>query len=338
MKRSFFPSISIVSVNLNSDLKVFKKSLESINMQVYPQENIEHVIFDGGSKNGSIELAREFKCNVTVRKDLRDRAEERQYLALKKAKNDIILIFEPDNIMPDNEWLRRMIEPFSEDKNVFCTFNAYNCIKKDMPLLTKYCALFGVSDPVLHYLQKSEKLTWYEKKYKKGKILKQNKNFIITQFDNTSLPTLGDNGCLIKRDVFRKTKLTQKTFIHLDFFQEMLDLGFTTYGVVRNCIIHMTGSSIKKMIARRLHYRKIYFEEMVEQRKYLVYNTKRMKDVVHLLTFCIFTITLIEPLVKSFRGFISKREVAWFLHPLICWFFLLGYFQFSLQRILNRKK
>lgn len=335
--KKMLPTISIVSVNLNSDIATFRKSLLSIKMQDYPQKNVEHIIFDGGSTNGSVELARRFKCNVFIRKDLMDRAEERQYLALKKAKNDIILILEPDNILPNRQWLKQMVEPFYANKDIFCTFNAYNCVDSTMPLLTKYCALFGVSDPVLHYLQKSEKLTWYEKKYSKGTVLRRNKYFTITSFDVLSLPTLGDNGCLIKKSVFLKTKMTQKDFVHLDFFQEMLSQGYNKFGVVHNCVIHVTGASIKKMIIKRLLYRKIYSDDRIGKRKYLVYDQSQLKDVVNILKFCLFTITLIEPLTKSIRGFLSRRDPAWFLHPIICWVFLLGYFQFSLHKVFNKK-
>jgi len=114
---------------------------------------------DGGSKNGAIELAREFGCKVIVRKDLQKEINARMYVGVKKAKNDIIAIIETDNPLPSNDWLNRMVEPFLKEKNIFCTFNTYNFFTKDMSLLTRYCALVGVSDPVLYYLGKSEKMS-----------------------------------------------------------------------------------------------------------------------------------------------------------------------------------
>jgi len=67
------PSISIITTCFNSNLALFRQVLLTIDQQKYPKYLIEHIVMDGGSKNGAIELAREFGCKVIVRKDYKRR-------------------------------------------------------------------------------------------------------------------------------------------------------------------------------------------------------------------------------------------------------------------------
>lgn len=333
--KNVLPSISIVTTAFNSDLTIFNKVLQTIAEQEYPKNLIEHIVVDGGSQNGLIELAKEFNCKVIQRKDLQEEINARMYIGAKQAKNDIIAIIETDNVLPSKDWLNWMVEPFLIDNNIFCTFNAYNYFSKEMSLLTKYCALFGVSDPVLYYLGKSEKMSWHNLLYTKGEVIKRYPRFTTVRFVSNTLPTLGDNGCLIKREVFLKTKLTEKNFIHLDLFSELLDLGYNTFGTVNIGISHITGSNIIKMIRRRLLYRKTFFEKRKTERKYLLYNPNSLKDRINLFKFFLFTVTFIEPLYESIWGFLRVRELAWFLHPIMCYIFLIGYGKHELSKLVR---
>jgi hypothetical protein len=311
--------------------------LESIKSQDYNKNKIEHIVADGGSTNGSIELAKKYSCKVIVKKELQEEINARMYEGIKKSNNEIIAIIETDNILPDKSWFKRMIEPFIDHKDIFCTYNSHNCYSKNMSLLSRYCSLFGVSDPVLYYLNKSDKLSWNKSEsYNKGVILERNSNYTMVEFDQTSLPTLGDNGCLFRREVFTKSIIPQNDFIHLDLFSELLTLGYKNFGVVHNCIYHITGTSIFGMIKRRLYYRNVYFENKRSIRKYLVFNPRSNRDKINLLKFCIYTITLIEPISQSIRGFLKIYDFAWFLHPFMCWIYLIGYGQLELKKSFSK--
>ncbi|MEK7592864.1 MAG: glycosyltransferase family 2 protein [Patescibacteria group bacterium] len=332
-----YPTISIVTTSYNSNLEIFESVLKSIKEQDYPRNKIEHLIADGGSTNGAIELAKKYNCKVIVKKEFQEEINARMHEGIKQSKNEIITIIETDNILPDISWLKRMTEPFIDHKDIFCTFNSRNCYSKDMSPLSRYCALFGVSDPVLYYLNKSDKLPWSKPEtYDKGQKLECNNNYSIVSFDHDTLPTLGDNGCLYRRDAFNRSKISQTNFIHLDLFTELLSLGYQKFGVVHNCIYHVTGSSIFNMIKRRLYYRKVYFENKRNARKYLVFNPHSNTDKINLVKFCIFTATWVEPIIQSIKGFNKIPDPAWFLHPLICWIYLIGYAQFEVRKALSK--
>src|SRR5439155_16961430 len=138
-----FPSISIVTCTYMSDLSRFTKVLESVKKQNYPKYLIEHLIMDGGSKNGTLELAKKYGCKVYSDPSYKDVAQKRASIGIMKSKNELILILEDDNILPSKNWLAEMVVPFIENKTIFCTFSAYNSYEKVMNDTTKYCALFG---------------------------------------------------------------------------------------------------------------------------------------------------------------------------------------------------
>jgi len=151
-----YPSITIFTGTLNPSLDIFRQSLESIKMQKYIG-NLQHIVYDGGSTNGCIEMARHYGCTVKIFPGSVDEGSRRLYTSLKEATGDLSVFLESDNILTSADWLARMVEPFGEP-GVFCTSSAYNSYDPTMDPLTKYFALIGSPDPTLYYLHKSDKI------------------------------------------------------------------------------------------------------------------------------------------------------------------------------------
>lgn len=331
-----FPTISIATVVYNTNLQIFKESLESVKNQDYPKNRIEHIVFDGGSDNGTIELARSYGCIVVVRPDLRPDTESRKSLSIMAAKNEIILFLEGDNVLVGKEWLKTMVLPFVENKKIFSTFSMHNSFTKNMPLLTKYCALIGASDPPVCYLGKADKIMYDEKRYNKGKIIKELQQYYVVQFTKDTLPTLGNNGHMVKRSVISKVNKDPKIFLHTDAFFDMLCLGFDTYGVVKNSIIHYTGSDILKLYQRRVRFKEIYRDAYIRKRVYLIFDYNSQKDRWNLFKFIIFSLTFIQPFLRAVRGYLHVPEPAWFLHPIVCFVAVIMYTKSEASYLLRR--
>src|SRR4029079_4805093 len=192
------PTISIVTCCFNTDLKIFRLTLEALKKQNYPRKKIQHIVMDGGSTNGSIELAKSYGCKVFSIPKLQNKSLVRMSLGITKSNGELILFLEPDNIMIGKNWIRKMVFPF-DDKEIIGAFSIYNYAKKNMQLLTRYSALIGANDPTLIYLGKSEKLLRYQKSYNIGSIVSNNDDYIKVKFDKENLPTLGDNGHMVRR-------------------------------------------------------------------------------------------------------------------------------------------
>lgn len=319
------PTVSIITCTLNANLVTFRRCLEAIKMQTYPKKNIEHLVIDAGSTNGTAELAREYGCTIIVRKDLQLREQVRQSIGFKKAKGDIICILESDNIFVGRQWLVNMVRPFLENKNIFCTYSAYNAFEKGDTLLTRYTALFGSPHPILYYLGKSDKIPITQKKYNKGEIADETDGYYTVRFTRQNLPTCGDNGHMILRRVMNKVNKDPETYTHLDAVLAMVELGFDTFGVVKNSIIHEGKNNLLFDVRRKIELKSEFYDKRRGKRTYMVFDWGLPGDRKKLFTYIVYSLTIIEPLFESIRGFIRIRDSAWFVHPIFCLLMLGGH-------------
>jgi hypothetical protein len=318
MSEDSLPSITIITCSYQSDLKVFRKMLKGISSQDYPKKKIEHIVMEGGSTNGSLELLKNFNTKVYVEEKLKSFPLKRMQKAILIAKGEILLFLEPDNIPVGKKWLKEMVKPFIDNKKIVSSFSMWNAYERSMPMLTKYFALLGVNDPVVYYLKKSEKLPVWKKNYDIGKVIKKMDRYTIVKFSRYDLPTLGDNGHMVRRKVILKVVRKNKHFLHTDAFAELLNDGFDTFAAVHNSVIHYTGGSLLSHFRRRVKYKSQYYDNNLKNRTYLVFDPYSKKDRLHLMLFIFYTLTLVEPIIFSIRGFLSRKEPAWFIHPIAC--------------------
>lgn len=319
------PSISIVTGTWNPSLFVFERVLKSLKSQAYPKQLLEHIIFDAGSTNGAIQLARKYGCDVTVRSDLAEGEQVRQSLEIKKAQGDIVLLLQSDNILTSKNWLREMVQPFIDNRKVFCTCSAYNTYEKNMSAMTRYGAFFGAADPAFYYLGKSDKLPLLQKTYDKGHIVREMPKYWLVRFTKDTLPTMGDNGHMVLRSAIRRVNNDPNAYTHVDAFADMVDLGYDTCGVVKNSVIHVIEPNIFTYAKRRLQVKQKFYDGRRGKRRYLVFNWKSKRDRWNLAKYIFFSTTLVFPFYESMRGYIKIRDTAWFLHPLLCLIMLFVY-------------
>ena len=322
---SNLPSISVVTTTLNSPLLIFERVLKTLESQSYPKNLLDHIVMDGGSTNGTIKLAKKYRCNVVVRKDLMMKEQNRASLGIQKARGDLIVILQSDNIPTSKNWLKEMVQPFIDNKKVFCTFSAYNSYEKNMSATTRYGAFFGAADPVLYYLGKSDKIPLTQKRYDKGEIVGETSGYWLVKFDKETLPTLGDNGTMFRRNVMNKVNKKPKLYVHPDAFTMMLYLGYDTCGVIKNSVIHVITPSIFTYAKRRVWVKETFYDARRGDRKYLVFNWRSGRDRLNLIKLVFFALTFILPLSESIKGYMKIRDKAWFLHPLLSAIMLLAY-------------
>lgn len=318
-----YPSITILTATLNPQIPIFKTMLESVKKQKY-HGLVEHIILDGGSKNGSMELAKEYGCKILHFKNSINEGESRMYKGILASHGEILLLLESDNFLVGLDWLSRLVEPFNNPR-VFSSYPAYNDYEKGMNILTRYTALIGAPEPTLFFLRKSDKTPRTQTLYDKGTILSENNRYYTVKFNSLNLPTMGDNGFMVRKNVLEKVILKGKTYFHTDAFRMLLDLGYDTYGVTKNSIIHTTKSNMVRTVIRRIQVKRHFSDDLRGTRKYLVFNWHSTEDWVRLFVYMFFSLTLIQPLIFSIQGYKKIPDIAWFLHPVMCFIMVIGY-------------
>lgn len=327
------PSISVVIITYNAD-KVLPLCLQSIKDQDYPKDKVEVIIVDGGSIDNTIEIANQFNARIVVRECYRQDPESRRAVGLFNARNEILAYIDSDNILPHKKWFKIMTKPFLENKNIIATQPLRYTYDKKYSLLNRYFALFGVNDPVPYYLNKRDRLSWAEKSWKLLGNSKDMGYYYLVKFDQENVPTLGANGFLIRKTILLKAKCEPPNFFHIDVNHDLIKIGYNTYGIVKDDIIHLAGNTFSSFLYKRLKYMKIY-HPMQSNRRYKIYTPK---DRRNLLKYVLYSITIVKPSYDALKGFKKISDVAWFLHPIMCLFMLFVYGMPITENFLKRLK
>ena len=316
-------SVSIVIPNLNDDCNL-EKLLLSIKKQGYKKELIEIIVVDGGSTDRSLEIAQKFKAKVII--DRKSKAEAAKGIGISKAKNELILLVDSDNILEGNNWLEKMARILEKEKEAVAVYPFRYQVRKSDKVLNRYFGLFGVNDPVAYFMGKADRQSYLENNYALlGKVIKDEKDYFLVEFDRAKVPTLGANGFLIKKDILAMSKYKKRGFYHIDSNWDLIDKGYNKYMVAKTEIIHASGESLGKYIYKRAKYFDQFYAKDYRNRQFYLFDFK--KDWYKLVWFGVASQTIIFPLYQSIRGYIRKPDIAWFLHPLICFmmFWIYGY-------------
>jgi len=315
-------SISIIIVNRNGGKKLCK-CLEQISRQDYTKELIEILIIDGGSTDDSKKLAEKFGARF-IDGGFPENMEARRHVGVIQAKNEIIAFIDTDNYLPAADWLRRMVQPLIANKKIMAAETLHYQYNKSDVLFNRYCALFGINDPVAFYLGKADRMPHYYNSWHQSGKATDHGNYVEVEFGQ-DLPTVGCNGFLIRREILLKVLTRPEAFFHIDIIYDLVMKGYNRIAFVKTAITHDTSDSFKNLVDKRINYYSNHGLALNMERRYKVFDPAKPKDVISILIYVIGSITIIRPLFDSFRGFIKKPDVAWFLHPVVCLVFAYAY-------------
>jgi glycosyltransferase involved in cell wall biosynthesis len=315
------PTISIVTPTLNSE-KILSQCLESIKAQDYPRKNIEVLIVDGGSTDRTLEIARGFSVDRIIPNPLKT-AEAAYAIAVRESKNEIIAFIDSDNILPSKDWLRRMVEPF-QDEEIVGSEPLYYTYREQDNLITRYCALMGMNDPLCLYLENYDRYCMITKKWTGSSFSLEGKtNYLkIELLDETDLPTIGANGFLVRRKELMKSYLVENYWFDVDAIYALVKSGYNKFAKVKIGIVHIFAGNTRKFVKKQRRRIKdyLYFEER-EMRTYSLKELNKLK-IAKFVFSTIFIFPLVFDVLKCSR---YKKDRTMLFHILACWITLIVY-------------
>ena len=192
------PKVSVVIPTLNA-VGVLGACLKSIRSQNYPADRLEIVIGDGGSTDGTLELAKKYGAKVVINK--LKTAEAGKMVGLKATMGEYIALIDSDNILPDANWLNEMITPLLEHPEAVGSEPWKYTWRREDGFITRYCALIGMNDPLVHFLGNYDRINlltgkWTEVPHEE----KDLGEYLLVKFDKRGLPTIGANGTVFRAD------------------------------------------------------------------------------------------------------------------------------------------
>jgi glycosyltransferase involved in cell wall biosynthesis len=143
-------SITFVLPTLNAE-PLLGQALASIRGQDYPRELVEIVVADGGSTDGTREVARRFDARVIENPDRL--AEFGVKAGILAAGGELVVIFAADNELVGTGWLNRVVSRFEHDPDLAAVYGRLISGENDPPL-NQYAALIQ-SDPLSWFLNRN---------------------------------------------------------------------------------------------------------------------------------------------------------------------------------------
>lgn len=132
--------VSIVTATYNSG-KTVKDTIESVLKQSY--RDIEFIIKDGGSKDNTLEICREYEANFEGRMKIISVPDKGIYDAMNKgfeaAAGDVIGILNSDDFFSTDDVIEKMVKEFEKDETLDAVYGDIHFVKnEDLSKCTRY--------------------------------------------------------------------------------------------------------------------------------------------------------------------------------------------------------
>jgi len=317
---SYQPSISIVIPVYNSE-SCLGLCLDAIRRQDYPLKQIEIIIIDAGSTDATLEIARKYQVDKILVNPLRT-GEAGKSVGVKNAHNELIALIDSDNIIEDSDWLNRMVEPFQDTEIAGSEPWLYTYRPQD-PLITRYCALLGMNDPLCYYLGNYDRISGISNKWTGLELPTEDKGgFLKVSMKHTDIyPTIGANGFVIRRDLILKTHYEPYLF-DIDLVSELVPMGYTEYAKVKVGILHLYAKNLKDFARKQKRRVKDYLYYRGRQERF--YPWDKIPQT-RLLRFVLSTVLIIPILIDLLKGYRRIPDKAWWFHLPACFTTLFVY-------------
>lgn len=319
-----FPKVSIITPTLNSQ-RTLEGCLNSIRKQDYPRP-VEIIIADGGSSDRTLEIAR--KHGSTVVRNRLKTGEAGKAVGVKHARGKILAFVDSDNVLPDKNWLRQMVQPFLDDPDIIASEPLYFSYRREDRWLTRYFALLGMGDPLNLFIGNYDKYSFVTDRWTDLDIPSEDKGQYLLLRLGHEIPTMGANGFLIKKSALRRYPVKDYLF-DIDVVRFLAQKTPVKVAKVKIGIVHLFAGNIATFVRkqRRRIRDYFYFQKLgfrVEPDVERLNNGKKK--------FILSCVTILPLLLQTAAGFLRKRDTAWLFHPMACWITLFVYTVGSLLR------
>ena len=323
--------VSFVVPTFNS-ARTLRACLQSIRGQRYPEDLVEVVIADAGSTDDTLAIAREFRCDRIATNELRT-GEAGKSAGIRVATGDIIALVDSDNILDSQEWLGKMIAPFS-DPEIAASEPLWYTRRETDPPLTRYFAMLGMNDPLCLFLGNYDRRSMVTGRWTGMDVrTEEREGYLDVTLEADRLPTIGANGFVIRRSVLEKVQW-EPYFFDIDIMHQAIEAGYRHVAKVECGIVHLYCRSLKDFARKQDRRVRDYLFFRAEARRSYPWATQRKRGI---LVFCLSTVLVFPLLIQALRGRRRQADRAWLYHVPVCWITLTVYARAVLLKALGLK-
>jgi glycosyltransferase involved in cell wall biosynthesis len=324
------PTVSYVLGIYNAD-RTLVECLDSIFMQDYPKSEYEVIVIDGGSKDKTLSILKDYSqrySNLRILHNPHKLSEGRgmsKDMGVMAAKGDFLVFLDHDNILLEKHWLKTMLRPFEEDSSMMATQSFLDYQKGDTNFL-KYVNAIGIEDPFAVPHSLVAQVVLHPHKFKTVK-----NAYAVHDLSTNHILFGGANGCIFRKEVF---EITGHYTRDVDVFARMADCHMRVAVPFGVHVYHKTSNDMLSFLKKK----GIYFYRFIDGE----YSTKSFKwagagflQNIRFFLQVAYNLSLVGPGILALNQFLKKGEFFWLLHPFYTFFMTLEYGIITLARLEN---
>jgi glycosyltransferase involved in cell wall biosynthesis len=307
------PSVSVLVPTLNS-ARTLGECLAAIREQDYPAELVEIVVADAGSSDETVEIAERFGARVVENRLIT--GEAGKAAAFRASSGQLVALIDSDNIVVGRDWLRRMVAPF-QDPAVVGTEPMYFVAEPSDTVIDRYCAIFGVNDPLCLFIGNYDKFSALSGRWTGYDLrVADAGDYILLKLDTQQLPTIGANGTMYRREVL--DEFVSDYLMDIDV-PVLIAKNYNgkIFGKVRVGIRHLFCSNVSAFVRKQRRRIRDFFapsERGYAERAYPWRNVMG-PGILRFVGSCV---TIVPLLYQSLVAYSRSRDKAAFFHPVAC--------------------
>lgn len=321
MKREKQIVVSIVIATFNSE-KTLPKVLKAIRQQTFPQDEMEIIIVDGGSTDGTRKLAKKYDCCIID--NPKTEPVHAKLLGVQNAHGIFLLFVDHDEVFENKDSIRNRIEVLEKHPECRAAFCSGYKRPSNYPILNQYLNEFG--DPFSLFLYNCSKDANFFGKMLKKKftVVEEKENYMIVSFENAKKNILIELCCLgtiIDLNFFRTiTNIDENEMEMVQLFYIMLEKGI--YQVIvskEDPLVHYSVDSLKAYL-QKLKWRVCNNVHFPEKSITGFRGRQRYQKGISLKKYLFVPYTLIFPLSLSHGIYLAatRKNAIYLIHPVLC--------------------
>lgn len=303
MSKSIF--ISIVIPTFNAE-KFLQRCLESIKKQDYPRSSYEVLVIDGGSDDQTLNIAKSFNC-VILKNPFKD-AESGKSIGIEKARGEIIALIDADNELVEGNWLRIMVKPLEDDKDIFGVESTWYLKEKD-PLINQYATLLQIADPLARRFHPKMKI-------------ENRGEYDVLHLKTGQTPVIGANGFLWRKKYIKVIGKYKPKFEEVNYISLMVEHGYLVYAKVKYAgIYHYYCLSLMDYLKKRVKIGRKFMARKLKGQETWIDQSAPSNFVLEV----IYNLSIVGPLMEAITEYRKSGKIAWFWHPIISFLTIMVY-------------
>jgi len=300
-----YPLVSFVTPMKEKDFRVIAM-LKGIRSQDYPQNKIEIIIIDGGSNPEVLKECRKYHVKIFNNpKMLAEGAGMGKDQGIWKSKGKYVVISESDIEYMDKDWLKKMVKPLEEDKEIFASIPRLFIHPEDSAT-NRYLSYVGVDPFAINRSIEGQ----LELNYKK--LPKLRKPGYDLFFLNPEKPyCMGSNGFMFRRDLI---KAVGDYAQDIEFISRLAKAGIVKFAVVDDARVwHKNVKSFQDFLKKRIKWTQTYAKYYITQKKGFNWITSKTEFFFYVLKNMLF----FPQIPLAVKKALDYRDSAWLLHPFL---------------------